>query len=671
MKIDVEVRMKSIDQKAVETIRLLAADGIQKANSGHPGLPMGAAPMAYALWKDHLKISSKNPNWKNRDRFVLSAGHGSMLLYPLLHLFGYDVSLEDLKAFRQMGSITPGHPEYGITPGVEITTGPLGQGISSAVGMAIAERHMAATFNKKDCEIVDHNTYVIAGDGDLMEGVASEACSLAGHLKLKKLIVLYDDNSITIDGGTDKAFTEDVGKRFEAYGWQVIQVEDGNDLTAISRALKEARQSAEKPTLISVKTIIGYGSPNKAGTSGVHGSPLGDEELRLTKEKMGWDPNKSFFIPDDVKANINEIVKEREKSCEQWEKMMASYEKSYPQDFEKWTRWHEFEFPEQAFEDKKLWKDFSEKEATRVSGGRMLNFAKNHIENLIGGSADLNASTKTYLKNGGDFSSQSTEGSNIYYGVREHAMGAIMNGISLHGGLRTFGSTFLVFSDYMKPAIRLAALMGQPVIYVFTHDSIGVGEDGPTHQPIEQVMMLRSIPNLTVFRPGDGKETAVAWTEALKKTDGPSAIILTRQGLSPLKDIHEDAHRGAYVLGDNQNEKPEVVLLASGSEVSVALGAQEILKKDNIAVRVVSMLSFEVFDAQTEEYKDSVLPPKLYKRVSLEAGLTLGWQKYTGLDGLNLGLDHFGESAPGDVLMKHFGFTPESVAEQIREYLKK
>lgn len=661
--------MKTIDQKTVETIRLLAADSVQKANSGHPGLPMGAAPMAYVLWKDFLKGSATDPTWDNRDRFVLSAGHGSMLIYALLHLFGYDVKLEDLQSFRQLGSITPGHPEYGMTPGVETTTGPLGQGISNAVGLAIAERHLGATFNKTNHRIIDHYTYVIAGDGDMMEGVASEACSLAGHLKLGKLIVLYDDNGITIDGGTDKAFTEDVGMRFKAYGWEVLTVRDGNDMESISSAIEKARIDTTKPTLIKVKNVIGYGSPNKAGTSGVHGAPLGNEELELTKELMGWDPSEQFVVPDEVSSHMKSIIDKREIDRFVWEEKLESYFEAYPEMKKKWETWHEYEMPESLLKHPNLWDHFKEKEATRASGGRMINIVKEHVPNLIGGSADLNASTKTYLKGYGDFDWDMPEGANIYFGVREHAMGAIMNGISLHGGLRAFGSTFLVFADYMKPAIRLAALMGQPVVYVFTHDSIGVGEDGPTHQPIEHVMMLRSIPNLFVFRPGDSKETAVAWIEALRRTEGPSAIVLSRQALAPQEGVHRGAHHGGYVLLKEDGDHPEVILMASGSEVDLAVKAAKLLKGSGIDTRVVSMLCMDQFEVQTQLYKDEVLPPSVRNRVSIEAGITTGWAKFTGLDGLNIGIDHYGESAPGDTLMKHFGFDAEQIAKRIKTYL--
>lgn len=661
--------MKSINDKTVETIRLLAADSVEKANSGHPGLPMGCATMAYCLWKNFLNGSAIDPNWINRDRFILSAGHGSMLAYALLHLFGYNVSLDDLKNFRQLGSITPGHPEYGVTPGIETTTGPLGQGISNAVGMAIAERHLAEKFNVEGYNIIDHKTYVIVGDGDLMEGISSESCSLAGHLKLGKLIVLYDDNSITIDGGTDCSFTEDVGKRFEAYGWEVLSVEDGNDFLKIEETLNKASLDDSKPTLIKVKTIIGFGSPNKSGTSGVHGSPLGSDELKLTKKLMGWNPDKSFVVPSEVKSELENLIENREKKRIAWEDKLEKYFEKFPGKKEKWKIYFSKELPKALIEDDMIWKEFNIKEASRVSGGRMINTIKKYLPNLIGGSADLNASTKTYLKDFGDFNYKNPSGSNIFFGVREHGMGAILNGISLHGGFRVFGSTFLVFSDYMKPAIRLSALMNQPVIYVFTHDSIGVGEDGPTHQPIEHFMMLRGIPNVSVFRPADGKETAIAWIEAIKRVDGPSVLILSRQNLPVLEGVNEDAKFGAYILVKEEKEHPEVILIASGSEVNLAVEAAKLLKELSIEVRVVSMLCFESFNRQDEVYKNKILPPNVRNRVAIETGISMGWEKYTGLDGLIIAMDRFGESAPGDLLMNEFGYTPRKIADRVIKYL--
>ncbi len=661
--------MKKIDEKVINSIRFLSVDAIEKANSGHPGLPMGAAPMAYTLWSQFLKGSGKNPTWPNRDRFVLSAGHGSMLLYSLLHLFEYGLSIEDLKNFRQWDSKTPGHPEYGHTEGVETTTGPLGQGLGNAVGMAMAERRLAAQFNTEDYTMVDHYTYVIAGDGDMMEGVTSEAASLAGHLKLGKLITLYDDNNITIDGNTEMAFTEDVGKRFESYGWQVLKVSDGNDIEQIANAIKEAKEEDNKPSLIMVKTVIGYGSPNKAGTSKAHGSPLGKEEVTLTKEGLSWDDHSDFHVPEDVREHMKAIVEEKEKEMKDWEKTFEEYKQAYPKKANEWEEWNSLEVSKELVEDKELW-DFGDKAvATRSAGGTVMNIIKKYVPNLVGGSADLNASTKTYLKDMGDFSNESAKGNNIFFGVREHAMGAIINGISLHGGFRVFGSTFLVFSDYMKPSIRLAALMKQPVIYVFTHDSIGVGEDGPTHQPIEHVMALRSIPNLNVFRPADAKETAVSWLEALADTDTPSALILTRQNLPILEGVHKAAHMGGYILKKEDKENPDVILIGTGSEVSLLVDAHKELKKEGIEARVVSIISWELFDSQPESYKKDVLPPNVTKRISVEAGITLGWQKYVGTEGKVLGIDQFGASGPGPVLMDRFGFTVENIVKEVKEMI--
>ncbi len=661
--------MNPLDRKTIETIRFLSADGVQKANSGHPGLPMGTATMAYVLWKDFLRGSATDVSWADRDRFVLSAGHGSMLMYSLLHLFGYDMPMEELKQFRQMDSITPGHPEYGMTPGVETTTGPLGQGISNAVGFAIAERHLGAKFNKPGHQVVDHFTYVIAGDGDLMEGVSSEASSLAGHLKLGKLIVLYDDNSITIDGSTDLSFTEDVGKRYKAYGWEVIQVDDGNDYQGIKEAIATARLNTTQPTLIQVKTIIGFGSPNKAGTSGVHGAPLGVEELRLTKERFGWDPDLDFHVPEEVQEHMKELIDKREIDRFMWEEKLETYFEAYPEMRDQWEACHEYELPEDLMTAQDIWSQFQVDEASRASGGRMINILNENVPNLIGGSADLNGSTKTYLKGGGDFDAENPAGKNIFFGVREHAMAAILNGIGLHGGLRPFGATFLVFSDYMKPSIRLSALMKNPVVYVFTHDSIGVGEDGPTHQPIEHLLMLRSIPNLMVFRPGDAKETAVAWIEAMKYTEGPSALILSRQKLPSLEGVNKGAHYGAYILRKESGDHPDVILIATGSEVHATVEAAKALEKDGISVRVVSMISWELFDDQPIMYREDVLPPAVTNRVAVEAGLKLGWERYVGKEGLIIGMDTFGESAPGGELMKHFGFTAEAIEKAVRRML--
>ncbi len=662
--------MNKVDYKVIETIRLLSADAVEKANSGHPGLPMGVAAMAYTLWKDFLKGSATDPKWVDRDRFVLSAGHGSALLYSLLHLFGYELSLDDIKNFRQLGSITPGHPEYEITPGVETTTGPLGQGFANAVGMAIAEKRLAAEFNTKDFNLIDHYTYVIAGDGDLMEGVSSEAASLAGHLKLGKLIVLYDDNSITIDGSTDLSFTEDVGMRFRAYDWEVIEVSDGNDVDEVTNAIRQARLSSTKPTLIKCKTVIGYGSPNNAGKSKAHGSPLGADELRLTKEHMGWDPDESFYIPEEVEEHMKSIIDKREIERFVWEEMIEDYFDKYPEKLDKWKAWHDYELPLELLDDKKIWSDFKAEDATRNSGGIFMNHVSKFIPNLLGGSADLNGSTKTYLKDYSDFSFENPSGSNIFFGVREHAMAAILNGLALHGGVRPFGATFLVFADYMKPSIRLAAIMNLPVIYVFTHDSIGVGEDGPTHQPIEHLLMLRSIPNLHVFRPADAKETAVSWTEALKRMDGPSAIILSRQNLPLLENVNKGAHYGGYTILKEVKDKPDAILIASGSELNVAIDASKELIKEGIDTRVVSMISMELFLSQPKSYQDQVIPRDIKNRLSIEAGQSIGWERFVGDYGRSISLNRFGESAPGKVLFRKFGFTVDNIVENVKQMIE-
>lgn len=661
------VLMLDIDKKTINTIRVLSAEAIEKANSGHPGLPMGAATMAYTLWDRFLMGYGKDPNWKNRDRFVLSAGHGSMLLYSLLHLFDYDVTMDDIKEFRQLGSKTPGHPEYGHTEGVEMTTGPLGQGISSAVGMAMAERRLASEFNTDKYNIVDHYTYVIAGDGDLMEGVASEAASLAGHLGLGKLIVLYDDNNITIDGTTEVAFTEDVGKRFESYGWEVLHVKDSNDIDQIEDAITRARENTEKPTLIKVPTTIGFGSPNKAGKSAAHGAPLGDDELKLVKEGLEWNDYPEFYVPDDVREHLEKIIEEKKEEYHKWKETFSDYSKAYPDKAKKWELWHGSTMPKEL--DSRLVNFDKESLATRNAGGEVMNKIVKYMDNLVGGSADLNASTKTYLKGKGDFTPDNYSGNNIAFGVREHAMGAILNGMALHGGFRTFGSTFLVFSDYMKPAIRLSALMGIPVTYVFTHDSIGLGEDGPTHQPIEHLISLRSIPNLSVYRPADANETEVAWKEAIKNTEGPSALILSRQKLPTLK-LNEDAHKGGYIIRKEEKDTPDFILMGSGSEVSVLIEAHNKLKEQGIDTRVVSMLSLELFEKQSKEYKDNVLPPSAKNRLSLEAGSTLGWRRYIGDNGITIGIDTFGASGKGDVLMKEYGISVENVVSQVKEKLK-
>ncbi len=659
--------MNRKDRRVIETIRFLAADAVEKANSGHPGLPLGSASMAYVLWSRYLKGSATDAKWLDRDRFVLSAGHGSMLLYSLLNLFGYGLTLADLQKFRQWHSKTPGHPEHDMTPGVETSTGPLGQGFANAVGMAIAERRLAAEFNTEDFKIVDHYTYVLAGDGDLMEGISSEASSLAGHLKLGKMIVLYDDNQITIDGATDLTFTENVQMRYEAYGWQVFKVADGNDLESISDAIKLARIDVTRPALIMVRNVIGYGAPSRAGTSEAHGSPLGGDEIQKMKRNFGWEEIDTFVVPEDVSAHLSDLIDQREIERFIWEERFDDYAKKYPEKADKWFRWHEFEIEDSAFDLKNLLASLNQGDATRNSGGKVINSLQNKVENLIGGSADLNGSTKTYLKGAGDFSFDEPSGSNIFFGIREFAMAAICNGISLHGGLRAYASTFLVFSDYLKPAIRLSALMKLPVIYIFTHDSIGVGEDGPTHQPIEHLWMLRSIPNIKVFRPADPKETAVCWVEALKNTAGPSVLILSRQKLPLLPQNQEQARRGGYVVCYEEKSDPDILLIGTGSEVQWLLEAREELLKEDIDARVISMPCLEVFDAQNATYKNSVLPETCGMRLVVEAGSTGGWHKYLGSRGGLITIDHFGASAPGDELMKRFGFSKDSVVDKVRE----
>jgi len=662
--------LKAIEQKAINTIRMLAVDAIEKAKSGHPGLPMGGAPMAYTLWTRCMQHSPSDPQWPNRDRFVLSAGHGSMLLYALLHLFGYGLTLDDLKAFRQWGSLTPGHPEYGHTVGVETTTGPLGQGFANAVGMAIAEARLAAEFNKPGFEIVHHYTYVYCGDGCLMEGVSAEAASLAGHLKLGRLICLYDDNQITIDGSTEITFTEDVAKRFEAYGWHVLKVKDGNDIEEIALAIEKAKQETERPSLIMVRTAIGYGSPNKQGSAAVHGAPLGAEEVKLTKENLGWPTEPDFYVPAEVREHFAAITAQLEKKKAQWDELFAQYRREYPEAAAAWDAWHAGDIPAEVEEDKSLWQ-FAKPLATRAASGQVMQIIAKYLSNLMGGSADLNASTNTYLKGLGDFQADNRKGNNLFFGVREHAMGSIANGMALHGGLRPFVSTFFVFVDYMKPPVRLAALMGLPVIYVFTHDSIGVGEDGPTHQPIEQLAGLRSTPNLHVFRPADGRETVAAWLAALKRKDGPTAIILTRQTLPQLEGTGVEAAKGAYVLAAEKGEVPDLILIATGSEVQLALQAQKVLAEKDIDARVVSMPSWELFKAQPAAYRQKVLPENVRKRIAIEAGHSMGWQQFTGDEGLIISIDHFGVSAPGEILMQEFGFTVENIVQKALALLQR
>ncbi len=661
--------MNAIEEKAINAIRFLAVDAVEKANSGHPGLPMGGAAMAYTLWSGFLKHCPEDPGWPDRDRFVLSAGHGSMLLYALLHLFGYGLSMEELKNFRQWGSKTPGHPEYGHTPGVETTTGPLGQGFANAVGMAIAERRLAAEFNREGYPLVDHHTYVYAGDGCMMEGITSEAASLAGHLQLAKLICLYDDNDITIDGSTDLAFTEDTGKRFEAYGWQVLKVEEGNRVELLTEAIAEAKQEVNRPSLLMVKTKIGYGSPNKQGTADAHGAPLGKEEVALTRENLGWPAEPTFYVPPEVNehfAKIGEILTAKK---EEWSALFADYRREYLEMAEQWDSWFSGQVPEELVEDSRLWQFEDKPLATRAASGQVMQVLAEHLPNMIGGSADLNASTKTYLKGFGDFQADNISGSNINFGVREHAMGAILSGLSLHGGLRPFGSTFLVFFDYMKPAVRLASMMQLPVTFVYTHDSVAVGEDGPTHQPVEHLANLRSIPHLHVLRPADGVETSAAWLHALQRRCGPSALILSRQKLPQLSSSGKGALKGGYVIGSEKSSGLDLILIASGSEVSPALKAQEKLQDEGYSVRVVSMISRELFLAQEEDYREEVLPAAAEKRIVIEAALPMGWEDITGSKGAIIGLDDFGASAPGDLVLEKRGICVENIVNKAKEII--
>jgi transketolase len=657
--------MNKIDQLCINSIRILSAEGVEKAKSGHPGLPMGAAPMAYTLWSKVLKHNPQNPSWADRDRFILSAGHGSMLIYSLLHLFGYGLTVDDLMNFRQWGSKTPGHPEYGHTVGVEVTTGPLGQGIANAVGMAMAEAHLAAKFNKPGYEIVNHYTYALSGDGCLMEGISGEAASLAGALKLGKLIVLYDSNSITIEGSTDIAFTEDVGKRYEAYGWQVLRVEDGNDVDAIQAALEEAKKETGKPSIVIITTQIGYGVPAKQGKASAHGEPLGADNIRAAKEFLEYNLEGSFYVPDEVREYMKGIMEQGQQAEDQWNKLWESYQKEYPELAAEWETWHKAGLNVDLLNDEEFW-HFEGKTATRSSSGEVLNRLAKKLPNLIGGSADLAPSNKTELKGRGDFSSQDYSGSNLHFGVREHAMAAIANGMAVHGGLNVYVATFFVFSDYMKGAMRLSALMELPVIYVLTHDSIGVGEDGPTHQPIEHLASLRSIPNFTVIRPADSRETAAAYVSALSRTTSPTALVLTRQNLPLLDGTGKNALKGAYILSDSEKETPDIILMASGSEVQLIVEAQKVLKEQGIDARVVSMPSWEIFEEQSDEYKESVLPKNVRARLAVEAGSSFGWHKYTGFDGDIISIDRFGASAPAETLFEKFGFTVENVVNKAK-----
>ena len=661
-----------LDQLCINTIRMLSVDGVQKANSGHPGMPMGAAAMAYILWTRFLRHNPRDPAWPNRDRFVLSAGHGSMLIYSLLHLSGYDLSLEELQNFRQWGSKTPGHPEHGVTPGVETTTGPLGQGFANGIGMAMAERYLAARFNQPGHRIIDHFTYGIVSDGDLMEGISHEAASLAGHLGLGKLIYFYDDNHISIEGDTDITYTENAVGRFESYDWHVQHVADGNDLPALEQAIVEAQNETGRPSLIAVRTHIGYGSPNKQDTPGAHGEPLGTDEVQRTKENLGWPQEPAFLIPDDALAHFRRTGEVGQKLQNRWQKAFDAYQADFKEAAAELIRWLNGQLPDGWEQDVPEFEPDAKGMATRVASGKVLNAVAPTINNLIGGSADLAPSTKTLIDGEADFQADNYGGRNLRFGVRELGMGGILNGMALHGGLIPYGATFLIFSDYMRPAIRLAALTEQQVVYVFTHDSIGLGEDGPTHQPIEQLAALRAMPNLLVIRPCDANETAHAWQAAIRHSGGPVALALTRQNLPTLDRSSnyasaEGLHRGAYVLIEVADNPPDVILIASGSEVHIALEAAEELNAKGHSTRVVSMPSWELFDAQPDDYRNQVLPSAVKARIAVEAGSPQGWHRYVGESGRVIGLNHFGASAPAPTLFAKFGLTVDRVVEKALE----
>jgi transketolase len=659
--------LKNIDQLTIDTIRILSAEAVEKAKSGHPGLPMGSAPMAYTLWAKHLKHNPKNSMWIDRDRFVLSAGHGSMLLYSLLHILGYDLSIEDIKDFRQFNSKTPGHPEYMHTDGVETTTGPLGQGACNAVGMAISEAYLGEKFNRDGFKVIDHFIYTLVGDGCLMEGITSEASSLAGTLGLGKLIMLYDSNRISIEGSTDLAFREDVAKRYEAYGWQVIKVEDGNDIEKISQAIVSAKADLKRPSIIIVRTEIGFGSPAKQGKASAHGEPLGELELAATKENLGFN-YEPFTVPMEVLENADKLIAEGEKKEQEWHNLFQKYQAEYPELADELNQWYSKDYKEEILNNEEFW-SFEKPMATREASGLLINRLSKLLPNLIGGSADLAPSNKTHMNIHSDFSAENKGGANLHFGVREHAMAAIGNGIKLHGGLRIFVSTFFVFTDYMKGAMRLSSIMKLPITYVLTHDSIGVGEDGPTHEPIEQLAGLRSMPNMTVFRPADAKETAAGWFLAATKEDGPVSLILTRQTLPLYEETSKDSLKGAYVLLESKKAEPEIILMASGSEVELIMKAGKILTEEGIAVRVVSFPSFEIFEKQSKAYKESIFPKTVRKRLAVEAGASFGWHKYVGLDGDVVAIDHFGASGKPAVLFEAFGFTVENVLEKARKVL--
>lgn len=660
----------NIDMKSVNAIRVLSADAIQKANSGHPGLPLGSAAMAYELWAKHMKHNPADPNWANRDRFILSGGHGSALLYSLLHLFGYGLTIDDMKNFRQLGSKTPGHPEYGHTVGVEATTGPLGAGMAMAVGMAMAENHLAAKFNKEGYPVVDHYTFVLGGDGCMMEGISYEAFSLAGSLGLGKLIVLYDSNNISIEGNTNIAFRENVQERFRAFGFQTLLVKDGNDLEEISKAIEEAKADTTRPTMIEVKTKIGFGCPAKEGKASAHGEPLGVENVAALRKNLGWDIEESFVIPQDVYDNYKKIAEANAKEEEAWNAMFADYAQKYPEMKELWDTYHDKKRAEKLWDNAEFWKVPEKAEATRSLSGKLINIMKEELPNMFGGAADLAPSTKTYMADMGDYSKENPSGNNIHFGIRELAMAAIGNGIALHGGLRPFVSTFFVFSDYVKPIARLSALMGLPLTYVLTHDSIGVGEDGPTHEPIEQLAMFRAMPNFTVYRPADATETAAAWYYAATSEKTPTALVLSRQNLPQLEGSGREALKGGYVVAKETKAVPDAIVIASGSEVQLGIEAKKILAEEGVDIRVVSMPSMDVFEQQSQEYKEEILPKNVRARVAVEALSGFGWDKYTGLDGEIISMKSFGASAPGNLLFEHFGITTEAVVAAVKKTLQ-
>ncbi|WP_417088189.1 transketolase [Megamonas funiformis] len=660
----------NIEQKSVNAIRVLAADTVQKANSGHPGMPLGSAAMAYELWANHLTHNPKNPKWVNRDRFILSAGHASSLLYSLLHLFGYGLTIEDMKNFRQDNSLTPGHPEYGHTVGVEATTGPLGAGMGMAVGMAMAQAHMAATFNTEDYNIIDHYTFVLGGDGCMEEGISSEAFSLAGTLGLSKLIVLYDSNNITIEGNTDLAFTEDVNKRMEAFGFQTLTVEDGNNLEEISKAIELAKAEKTKPSFITVKTKIAFGCPAKEGSESSHGSPLGEENVKALRDNLGWEEQEAFVIPQDVYDNFAQKAKKGQEAEDNWNKLFKAYCEKYPEKKALWDKYFAVIDDEKLLNCDEFWSYEDKPQATRSLSGNMINRLAKIMPNFWGGSADLGPSNKTVIKDGGSFSKNNYLGRNIHYGVREFAMAAIANGITLYGGTKTFVGTFFVFSDYLKPMARLAALMKIPVTYVLTHDSIGVGEDGPTHEPIEQLAMLRAMPNINVFRPADATETAAAWYSAITSKNTPTVLALSRQNLPQIEGSSKEALKGGYIIAESIKAKPDAIIIASGSEVSLAVEAKKELMEKGFDIRVVSMLCMDIFEQQSDEYKEKILPQTVEKRLVVEAGSSICWGKYLGFKGKSVTIDTFGASAPANVLFKKYGFTVENVVNKALSMLK-